>query len=310
MRKFCDLNWALQQIKSYHINYNQYMTKIQFIDLVNTTYLCGRVAKAEELIGLLIQLKLICMDVKQTMYITCEGERFLFHGTLGSYELQSDQIQLIAYSYIIYMHTLLNEMIRLFVESEGKYICYKKNIHLKYRTVIAELCYLQVLEDERDKYVLLRKYLWVYALPKKILDEQRLESRLESQKQVGAKGEIIALEFEKNRLWELGYKHQSELVRKISHELVNIGYDIMSFNSDGIVYDRFIEVKVMDVTGKFYWSKNEMYVASILKESYYLYLVSEIDSNRNILIVRDPINNHSEVRIEIRPVQFEVHCYY
>ena len=114
----------------------------------------------------------------------------------------------------------------------------------------------------------------------------------------------MALEFEKNRPEQLGYTMQSQLVRQVSEAYTNIGYDIMSFNAEGIIYDRFIEVKVIDVTGKFYWSSNEIYVASILKEQYYLYLVSESLANIKIKIINDPCNSF---KIELIPVQYQVH---
>lgn len=304
MRKFCDLNWALQQISTYYVKYNQHMTKNQFIDRVRSTYLCGRVANAIELFKLLVQLKLIGVDQMERIIISSQGNLFLKYAILGSYELNSDQICFIACEYIIYMNNEVSEAISGFYEKDGRYICFSESIPLKCVSIVVELCYLGVLKEEQGEYSITSAYTWIYALPNKIQDEEDLEKRLEQQKQLGVKGERVALEFEKNRLEQLGYTMQSQLVRQVSKAYTNIGYDIMSFNAEGIIYDRFIEVKVIDMAGKFYWSSNEIYVASILKEQYYLYLVSETLANIKIKIINDPCNSF---KIELIPVQYQVH---
>lgn len=303
MRKFCDLNWALQQISSYYVKYNQYMTKNQFFHRVRSTYLCGRVTNATNLIELLIRLNLIDIDRMERIIISYQGNLFMKYGIWGSYELNPNQICFIACQYIINMQKEVSEVIRMFFEEKGRYICLSENIPLKYKSIIAELCYLGVLKEEHGECFITSPYAWIYALPNKLQDEQSLERSLEKQKQVGAEGEKVVLEFEKNRLEKLGYTMQSQLVKQVSEKCTNIGYDIMSFSNGEMIYDRFIEVKVVDATGKFYWSSNEIYVASILKEKYYLYLVSETFTSKKVEIINAPYNNS---RFTLIPTQYQV----
>ena len=124
---------------------------------------------------------------------------------------------------------------------------------------------------------------------------KQLEKNLEHQKKIGDIAEEIVLNFEKNRLKNLGFEDESNKTRRISIDFANAGYDIESFNgktNDGLP-DRFIEVK--GTTKKeldFHWSINEINVAKNLGSHYWIYHVSEIDV-QNKISVNEPkmINN-------------------
>lgn len=97
---------------------------------------------------------------------------------------------------------------------------------------------------------------------------------------IGAKAEVIALEYEKVRLAK-----SPELVSKILHiaEIdVAAGYDIDSFEgADNI--KRLIEVKaVSPFDFGFEWSANEARVAEMLKDRYFLYLLPVVNGLPNI----------------------------
>jgi len=133
---------------------------------------------------------------------------------------------------------------------------------------------------------------------KKKIPLEQLEKNLEHQKKIGDIAEKFVLNFEKNRLKNLGFEEESNKIRQISIDFSNAGYDIESFNGktkDGVP-DRFIEVK--GTTKKefsFYWSINEINTAKELSSNYWIYHVSEIDV-QNKTSSNDPkmINNPYE----------------
>ena len=109
---------------------------------------------------------------------------------------------------------------------------------------------------------------------------KQLEKNLGHQKKIGDVAEEIVLNFEKNRLKNLGFEDESNKTRRISIDFANAGYDIESFSgkaNDGLP-NRFIEVK--GTTKKeldFHWSINEIITAKNLGSNYWIYHVSEID---------------------------------
>ncbi len=92
----------------------------------------------------------------------------------------------------------------------------------------------------------------------------------------GTEAEKFVLEYERSRL----ISHPDcKKVKIISNIDVGAGFDIISFNNKSSrVFDRFIEVKSYSEDLQFYWSRNEVRVAEVKNEHYFLYLV-----NRNHL---------------------------
>ena len=63
-------------------------------------------------------------------------------------------------------------------------------------------------------------------------------------------------------------------IKQISEIDVRAGYDIISYeNDESTFYNRFIEVKAIPQRPSFFWSKNELEVAKLQGEKYFLYLV-------------------------------------
>ena len=105
----------------------------------------------------------------------------------------------------------------------------------------------------------------------------------------GEEAEKFVLEFEHKRL------NQKKEIDWVAEYIVNEGYDIASYDSeDDDKYNRFIEVKSFDgETPYFFWSRNEISIAKIRKDKYWLYLVnrSEIKKEGYIPIMEQ--NPHS-----------------
>lgn len=101
------------------------------------------------------------------------------------------------------------------------------------------------------------------------LTPEQLRKILELQSQHGVEAELYVLEYERKRL---GYQSTILWVAEYS---TSDGYDIASFeNESSVTYDRFIEVKSYSGPQPyFHWSKNEIEVAMVKGQTYYLYLV-------------------------------------
>ncbi len=128
------------------------------------------------------------------------------------------------------------------------------------------------------------------------MDEPTLEEILLFQKKMARMAEDFIVEWEKHRLESQGDSHLVKLVRRVSSENVNLGYDVISVdggkNEDE---DRFIEVKSSCRTSiSFYWTSNEINSARKFGRNYWLYFVPKANSlplkKPCICIIRNPIN--------------------
>lgn len=134
-----------------------------------------------------------------------------------------------------------------------------------------------------------KKSVISYMSPKK---QKKLNDEKEKLGQLAEK-EIIA--FEKSRLSVYPF-----LTKNISHvSLTNVaaGYDIESFEipKRNKIVKRYIEVKAVEAGNfHFYWSRQEMEIAKLHKNKYYLYLLPIVGKNtfdiKKLDIIRNPIN--------------------
>jgi hypothetical protein len=128
---------------------------------------------------------------------------------------------------------------------------------------------------------------------------EELAKELETDKKIGEAAELIALEFEKRRLSEIGCEFEARLVQRISELDVGAGFDIISFDkqSTNLVPDRFIEVKgSRGNTVRFYWTRNEIEKAKVLRQRYWIYFIGGIEeydkSHYNApILIQDPFLN-------------------
>lgn len=129
-------------------------------------------------------------------------------------------------------------------------------------------------------------------IKKRKLGIKQLELMLERNRLHGEEAEIFVLSYEKRRL----FSHpQLGKVEIISEYDVSAGYDIMSFEDiSSVEINRFIEVKSFFETPSFHWSHNEIDVARLRRDKYFLYLVdrSEMKNiNYEPIIIRDPYSS-------------------
>ena len=118
--------------------------------------------------------------------------------------------------------------------------------------------------------------LFIKQFTRRKLSPESLKKKQSENESIGLLAENAVIEFELKRLADI-----SVLPSEIEHtSLDNVlaGYDIKSFedclDSNSKRIHRFIEVKAVSVDDyKFYWSKNEMQIAKVFGEKYYLYIL-------------------------------------
>lgn len=104
-----------------------------------------------------------------------------------------------------------------------------------------------------------------------------LEHLHQVQKDMGMEAEKFVLRYERKR--RSAHPNCSN-IKIISEEDTSAGYDILSYQTDTSIFlDKHIEVKSYDDNASFYWSKNEIEVAKIKQDKYYLYLVKRSEMN-------------------------------
>jgi len=139
------------------------------------------------------------------------------------------------------------------------------------------LIQLSALSERRDGSLeLSERYEIIFAkvqkTSKRRMSLEALRKQLELQETQGEAAELFALEYERVRL--AGALNVSK-IKRISDIDVSAGYDIVSFeNESSLEYDRFVEVKSYVGQPHFYWSKNEIDIATLLDDKYCIYLVN------------------------------------
>lgn len=131
-----------------------------------------------------------------------------------------------------------------------------------------------------------------YLLEITALTEEALWERLEAQRLRAREAEELVVVEERKRLARLGRSDLAELVVRISAEDVSAGYDIESFEQDGL--PRLIEVKSsVGRAIRFEWSIREREMASENRGRYWIYFVplANVLQKRSLPIwmLRNPI---------------------
>ncbi|MGI0058286.1 MAG: DUF3883 domain-containing protein [Nitrosotalea sp.] len=148
---------------------------------------------------------------------------------------------------------------------------------------------------ETDTYKVVREFASQFQIVtatarRRVLSDDQLLLELEKQRELGLKAELLVIEFERKRL-----ETKPEFAEKIEHVAKNnvgAGYDISSWELDSNS-QRYIEVKaVPQESFRFYWSSNEIDMATQYKEKYYLYLLPVRAKGKITLkdmeIIKDP----------------------
>lgn len=129
---------------------------------------------------------------------------------------------------------------------------------------------------------LLKEFGFVYT--NKLRSPNYLEMEQRNRK-LGESGEAIIIEFEKQRLIQLGKESLAEKVEWVSKELGDgAGFDILSKNENGS--DRYIEVKTTKLgeLTPFYFTRNELYFSQNNSQQYFLYRVFKFNQNPKFFI--------------------------
>jgi len=166
---------------------------------------------------------------------------------------------------------------------------------------------------EIKKYIFNSRYKKIFD--KSILPEIRkrkigideLKRDLEQKQIYGEEAELFVLDYEKKRL---NNKFGIDWVAEYS---VAEGFDVSSFETvDSELNDRFIEVKSYSNKPYFFWSRNEMNIARIKGDNYYLYLVNRDEMHLELytpIIIQNPhksvLNNSMWIK-EIEKFKIEL----
>ena len=193
-----------------------------------------------------------------------------------------------------------------FNERTGQYHFYRNSVLFEYSGIFNCLVSFGLfntsdngnivrIHDSRIVTLLFRDVV----VPNKGITPERLKAIMRKKEKAGDASELLALEYEKRRLNEIGVTKSPHRVSLLDAAK---GYDIASYESStSEKFDRFIEVKTFS-SQSFYMSKNEIWVANILREKYHLYLVSK---SVGVEVIRDPYPElHSPGLWAQEPVSF------
>jgi len=137
----------------------------------------------------------------------------------------------------------------------------------------------------------------------KRLSPAELIERLKQQEEIGKIGELIALEYENDRL----IKSNSKTIEHISEQVVNSGYDIYSKTK---TETRFIEVKAsLNPENGFYISSNELTTLTKLGDEAYIYLVhiTNLKLKKGLVykVYKNPFKEESK-KWDMEPIIYKV----
>ena len=160
-----------------------------------------------------------------------------------------------------------------------------------------ELCMLEILEEigivghERNIITVGVENIAIFSVIKNGLrvSTDDLSGR---KKEVGETGEIMTVDYERKRLTGIKREDLSEMIKQVSLTDPYVGYDVASFDghvSDVSIPDRLIEVKsTISTTPRFFWSYNEINVARIYGNRYWIYLWTDVEGSAVLHMIQNP----------------------
>lgn len=147
----------------------------------------------------------------------------------------------------------------------------------------------------------------------KTLEASRLAAPTqEDLKEIGDKGELVVLKYEKERIYQIR-PDKIGLVKRVANDTA-LGYDIQSLEFTDISKKKFIEVKTTErtfppaeeVLTYFPMSGNEWETAKLHGSSYYIYRVFLTTKNPSVFIIKDPVQRCQEGHIILEPLTYRV----
>ena len=167
------------------------------------------------------------------------------------------------------------------------------------RNLLLELEFISASSDNTT-YFVNPDYadLFIKQFSRRKLSPETLKRKQAENDSIGLTAEKAIIEYEVMRLTNISLVPSE--IEHTSQENVLAGYDIKSFennlDSNSKRIDRYIEVKAVSIQDfKFYWSRNEMEIAKVFGEKYYLYLLPVVSNNtfdfEKLMIIDNPFKN-------------------
>jgi len=167
------------------------------------------------------------------------------------------------------------------------------------RNLLLELEFITP-NDNNTTYYVNPDYIdmFIEQFSKRKLSPENFKKKQIENDSIGLAAEKIVIEYEKKRLANI-----LQNFNEIEHtSLYNVlaGYDIKSFenylDNNLKLIDRYIEVKAVSIQDfKFYWSRNEIEIAKVFGEKYYLYLLPVISIDtfdlEKMITINNPFKN-------------------
>lgn len=215
------------------------------------------------------------------------------------YTATSDQLN----SYVVektveklFLEGILTSQMFSFDIKKKLYLFNNEKLALEYSTIrnvlVSQGVFIRLRLQKRTLFYIAENYEIIIAkfcsIYKRKHSLEELKKRQEENEIAGEKAEKYTFSYEQHRI----KGKNADKIKKISNIDVSAGYDILSFQDENsTTFDRFIEVKAIAENISFYWSRNELEVAKLLGENYYLYLI-ELRKINNInympIIIRNP----------------------
>ena len=138
------------------------------------------------------------------------------------------------------------------------------------------------------------------------------EPTQEDLKEIGDKGELVVLKYEKERIYQIR-PDKVGLVRRVSNDIA-LGYDIQSLEFDDVSKKKFIEVKTtertfppsQEILTYFPMSGNEWETAKTHGDSYYIYRVFLTVEEPAVFVIKNPVMRCEEGHIILEPLKYRV----
>ncbi|MGQ7890629.1 DUF3883 domain-containing protein [Paenibacillus sp. WC2504] len=309
MKKFCDLLWTIRTIQDYEGKYQCQITRSHLLRILEGSFLGGRKTKAQLVLDLLLQLKLLGMVERHQVFVLPRGNRLSESGVENSYELNAKQKKLITSWYVPTAYEISRQWVACFsMTASKKQQATRTQITKTLQQWTEEMLYLGVAVQSGDCLELVEEHAWMraYQLEQPPMTLEELQAILELQAQSGREAEDHALRFEKRRLQEQGLVAEAVRIECISDRLVNAGYDILSYTTSAPKPNRFIEVKSVGPDRSFYWSRHELEVARVLGSQYYLYLVDQTDPIEPTVDMIENPYVYISLHAQLEPIQYRV----
>ena len=264
----------------------------------------GAIANHQDTIDFAIRVGLLTKQ-NDRLFTTDLADKFLDYNKERNYSLTDSQRELLVQKCFFSegMSVELREILLQFTsvpykktfewsKSNGIRFAGNKNLlNLMYQARILFQSDETVLIN--PQYAALASY---FRTSRKQMTQIEFREKLAEREEIGSVAEEIAVDYERKRLSSAGLKVESEMVQSIVDVDVGAGYDVMSFDGEGLNYNRFIEVKGSRSSNvSFVWSRNEMRIAKKLKTKYWIYFIGRINlrqksSRMDPVLIRNPAN--------------------